>query len=297
MSTTTTPKACASCALLTWKNPAKTGPIFAALIAGLLATKYLNLVNIFFFVASYGLAASAAAEYAGKKVTGQGFVTKYVPQSVVKTSIARQFNDQYLPHIAVQLEKFETEAKKIVLGTNFECTIKTAVASYLLYKITSWFSLFTLALTAVVGAFTLPVIYESNKTEIDALVAKYYKVAHKQACDLAKTAQKSVKPHLKTVSEKLSPVTQFVQSKLPNHRTAGSTVADKKPIANEKIVVSPVVAEPVAVKTSGVEFPSVPSSIQEVKETVHEIQPEVQTPVHANLNEAVEAAKKDIYES
>ena len=84
---------------------------------------------------------AAAAEYAGKLVTGQGFVTKYKPAA---KSYAKQFNSEVLPQVARCSEKFEEQIQKVIYAHDIEVTLKAAGLSYVLYKITSWFSLYTL---------------------------------------------------------------------------------------------------------------------------------------------------------
>ena len=64
--------------------------------------------------------------------------------------------------------------KKVLIklsSHDIETTLKAAGISYILYKLTSWFSLYTLIFIFVVLIFTVPVIYKTYKKEIDAAVA------------------------------------------------------------------------------------------------------------------------------
>lgn len=196
---------------------------------------------------------SAAGEYAGKLVTGQGFVTKYKPSS---KTYAKTINESVLPSIGRGIEKLEEEFQKIVYSHDIETTLKAAGLSYILYKITSWFSFFTLLATSVVLLFTVPVIYVKNKKEIDAAVAQYSKLAKDKTAEYTKLAQDAAAPHVKTLVEKSGPVGSFLQSKFPT-RTAGSTVGDAKASKFEGVDVP---TQSTASTTGSSKFPEVPTS-------------------------------------
>ncbi|KAG2733785.1 hypothetical protein G9P44_003310 [Scheffersomyces stipitis] len=261
---TTTPVAseCATCSLLTWKDPIFTGKVFGGIVASLFVFKYVNLINHVFHFAYIALLVSAAAEYAGKLVTGQGFVTKYKP--AVK-SYAKKVNDSVLPQLAELNLKIEEEFQKIVYSHDVETTLKAAGLSYILYKLTSWFSLFTLLATAVVIVFTVPVIYQKNKKEIDALVAQYSKLAKDKSAEYTKAAHKAAAPHIETLVNKTGPVGNFIKSKFPT-RTAGSTVGE-----NRDASFGTAADEISSATTSGAsKFPDVPSTLSEGKSQVEE---------------------------
>lgn len=166
---------------------------------------------------------SAAGEYAGKLVTGQGFVTKYKPSS---KTYAKTVKESVLPSIGRGVEKLEEELQKIVYSHDIETTLKAAGLSYILYKVTSWFSFFTLLTTSVALLFTVPVIYVKNKKEIDAAVGQLSQVVKDKTSELSTVAKDKAAPHIQTLVEKSGPVGNFLKSKFPT-RTAGSTVSDK----------------------------------------------------------------------
>lgn len=163
---------------------------------------------------------AAGAEYAGKLVTGQGLVTKYKPSS---KAFASKFNEQVLPTVADFNTKLEARINNIVFAHDIEATLKAAGLSYILYKLTSWFSLYTLLLTSVILTFTVPAGYQANKKEIDAAVHKYSACARARATNLTKQAQTAAAPHLDNLAKKTGPVGDFIAARIPT-RTAGSTV-------------------------------------------------------------------------
>lgn len=247
----TTQSPASGCELLTWKNPAATGKVFGAIVAALLLVK-VNFVNYLFYAAYLGLLVSAAAEYSGKLVVGQGFVTKY--RGTPKT-YAKCFNDNILPAVADAVSCLESKLQKIVFAQDIELTLKAAGLSYILYKLTSWFSVYSLVFSAVILAFSVPPVYQANKKEIDAAVAQYSKLAKEKTAEFSACAQKKLAPQLEALAQKTGPVGSFIKSKFPT-RTAGSTVgaAPAKPVA-----------EPSTGVTSGSsQFPEVPSVTHKV---------------------------------
>lgn len=200
--------------------------------------------------------ASAAAEYAGKLVTGEGFVTKYKPAS---KGYAKTINDTVLPSVGKGVEFLDKEFQKIVYSHDIETTLKAAGVSYLLYKLTSWFSLFTLFTTVVILLFTLPVVYVKNKKDIDAAVAQFTKLAKEKTGEYSKLAQDKAAPHVDNLIKKSGPVGNFIKSKMPT-RTAGSTVGDDKSPSFNNATASDIAPESTSAKTSGSsKFPEVPT--------------------------------------
>lgn len=206
--------------------------------------------QLFFHLLTIFFAVSAAVEYAGKLVTGEGFVTKY---KGVPKSYAKYINGNILPHVANFNEELEQQFQKIIYAHDIETTLKAAGLSYVLYKITSWFSLYTIVFAVVVLVFTVPVIYSKNKKEIDAAVAQYSKLAKEKTSEYAKLAHEKAAPHIDTLVKKTGPVGSFISSKIPT-RTAGSTVGSDKATSFEGI------PESTATTTGASKFPEVPAS-------------------------------------
>lgn len=261
--TTANPSSSSLCSLLTWKDPVATGKVFGGLLLGLVLLK-VNFINYIFYAAYLGLLVSAAAEYVGKLVTGQGFVTKYTAHA---PSYSKFVNDSILPAIGRFATCAESKVQRIVYAQDIELTLKAAGVSYVLYFVTSYLSLYTLAIVSVVLAFTVPFLYVQNKDEIDAAVAHYSKIVRQKSSELTDQAHKSVAPHLDTLAKKTGPVGDFIQSKFPT-RTAGSTVgsgndtsyntgAGSEPVAVEKPLEG--AGSAASAHATGSSFPSVPS--------------------------------------
>ena len=212
------------CYLLTWKDPIHTGKVFGSIVFGLLIFKSVNLVNIFFHASYVALLLSAAAEYVGKLLTGKGFVTNYFKQSpTAKSSYSEKFNKEFLPTIADLNTQIEKQVKKVVFAQDIESTLKAAGISYILYKVTSFVSLYSLFIFAIGFFFTVPYIYTTYQKEIDAAVGKY------TSCAKAKVNKTldDLCPHVHGFFKQLGPIGQAIEKKLPV-RTAGSTVGNSR---------------------------------------------------------------------
>ena len=215
---------------------------------------------------TYNLLAAAVAEYAGKLVTGQGFVTKYKPAT---KSFAAKLNNDALPLIADFNLKLESEVQKIIYAHDLETTLKAAGVSYILYKLTSWFTLYTLLVTSVVLTFTVPAGYFHNKKQIDAAVHKYSECAKAQASELYQKGHKAAGPHIETLIKKTGPVGSFISSKIPT-RTAGSTVGESPAAYANKI------DETTSATTTGAsKFPDVPKTTTSIVDEAEGLQAEV----------------------
>lgn len=302
--TTTTTPCCHkdSCDLLTWKDPIKTGKLFGTIIITLVVLKTVNVFNLLFHVAYIGLIGAAVVEYSTKLVTGKGLVSTYKPAC---QSCAEKFNQQVLPHLSAANIKAEQRLKSIVFAENPEHTLKAAGVSYILYKLTSWFSIFTLITMATVLLFTLPFIYTNYKKEIDAAIANFSQCAKSKIAELRETAERNACPHIQNLLKKAGPVGEFIQSKL-HTRTAGSTVNDSKdsvfstgaaPASTTTTTTTTTDAaaqqesidDSTATTTGASQFPNVPSS--DIKSAVEEIQEEAQSLQQENAKAQEEADK------
>lgn len=287
----TTPSCCtkgSECDLLTWKDPIKTGKLFGSIIIGLTIFKTINLINVLFHFGYIALLIVAAAEYSTKLITGNGIISKYKPTC----SCAEKFNQSILPHLSIISVKLESQFKKVIFAEDVECTLKAAGVFYIFYKLTSWFSIFTLVTTATVLLFTLPFIYTTYKKEIDAAVANFSACAKSKISEVTSTIQETAKPHIETLIKKTGPVGEFIQSKI-HTRTAGSTVKDSKDSVfatatggAAAAAAKPKSSEPAdvfsdlkssATATGSSQFPNIPSSsTSEVRSKVEDVEDETE---------------------
>lgn len=249
-------------ALLTWEDPVASAKVFGTLVAALVLVK-VNVVPFALHVLYFGLLASAAAEYAGKLVVGEGFVTKYLgkgPKAHTET-----FRTKVLPVIGDAAGSAEAYIHKVVFAQDIESTLKAAGVAYILHKFTLVFSIYSLLCATVLLAFSVPPFYQANKKEIDAAVAQYTKVVKDKSAEYTALAHKKAAPHIDAISKKSGPLGSFIQSKFPT-RTAGSTV--NSPTAP----VAATSAEPATGVSTGASFPSVP---QTSPSGVSEVAPEI----------------------
>lgn len=224
--------------LLTWKDPQKTAKVFGISIATLLSLKYVNLINLFFRFAFITLFASAAAEYVGKVVTGTGFASRFRPAQANRLS---KLASEYSPKFQSCAANFEKDVVGITFSADIEKTLKIAALSFVLYKITSWFSLYTILLSSLILTFTVPAVYVTYQKEIHQISEKYLSLAKSKAAEYKDIAIKESKPYISQVNAKLAPVTDKIGAYFPKNRTAGTTVG-ASPV--------PQHTEPVPVATS-----------------------------------------------
>ncbi|GMG55863.1 unnamed protein product [Ambrosiozyma monospora] len=110
-----------SCALLTWKNPIASAKVFFGIIATLTLFKYVNVVSLVLYGSTLVLAASAFAEFVGKKVTGQGLISKLRPQN---TTYLGSFADTYASHFVRFVKNFELFLQDVIYSRDVETTAK-----------------------------------------------------------------------------------------------------------------------------------------------------------------------------
>lgn len=244
-----------SCPLLTWKNPVETGKVLASIVVVLVVLKTVNVIPVFFYTLAGSLALSAVVEYVSVLVTGTGIVSKYRP---TKATFGPCFKENVLPQLASAVNLGEHIVQVTVFSVDPVATLKTAGVAYILYKVTSWFSIFTIVATSVALAFSVPYIYSTYQKEIDSAVTEYSSLAQDKADEYYKLAHKKAAPYANQFVEKTGPVGSFVKAKFPT-RTAGSTVnSSKYPAAASSASATSTTTS--ATTTGASKFPDVPES-------------------------------------
>lgn len=206
--------------LLTWTDCRRSAITLGSILTALLLVKYVNLPALFFRLSTFALLGSALAEYTGKVVTGTGFITKAKP--AMKNCLG-DCAEYYAPHFVTILKKVEVNAQNLYTSVSVEKTIRAGFASYFLYKLTSAFSLWTLAFVSTIVAFTAPPIYLANKEIIDENILKVTKLAKAKAAEYQSCACKNLSPYMQKAKTVADPLFKLIESKLPI-RTAGTTV-------------------------------------------------------------------------
>lgn len=213
--------------LLLWKDVKKSAIAFSSILSTLLLIKYVNLPSLFFRISTFALLISALAEYAGRSVTGTGFIAKLKPQF---KGCAGKFVETYAPHFVTVFKKLELKAYELFTAVNVENSVKAGVASFFLYKLTSCFSLWTLTFVLTILAFSVPKIYILNQKVIDENIVKVVDLSKEQLNNGCKVAHEKFGPQIEKAKKVVDPVWKIVESKLPV-RTAGTTVAEPIPSA------------------------------------------------------------------
>lgn len=248
--------------LLTWKNPQKTAKVFGASLATLFAIRYLNIINIFFRIAFITLFVSGAGEYVGKLVTGNGFASRFRPAQYSKLS---SYASQLAPKLEQAVSALEAQLQSIVFAADIEKTLKFAALSYVLYKITSLVSLYTVVVSSLILAFTAPAAYVTYQKEIHEAKDKYFTLAKSKAAEYKDIASEKSKPYVSQVNSTLSPYTSKFNGYLPKNRTAGSTIGEHTPSGASKSTTSGA-SDPTVGTTTGssahstTALPKVPTS-------------------------------------
>ncbi|EGT39270.1 hypothetical protein CAEBREN_22282 [Caenorhabditis brenneri] len=188
-----------------WRDPKKSGIVFVlAVLALYILAKYPILTVITY---SLLLALGAAAGFR---------VFKKVESQIKKTNTENPFSEILAQDLSLPQEKVHAQAdvfvehatciantlKKLVFVESPLESIKFGLVLWSLTYVASWFSGFTMALIAILGAFSIPKIYEANQDAID--------------------------PHLATISGHLKNVQNLIDEKLPFLRSAPVAAEEKK---------------------------------------------------------------------
>lgn len=153
-----------------WRDPKKSGIAFGATLVLLLSLKYFSLISV---VAYLTLALLS--------VTVSFRIYKNVLQAVQKSNEGHPFKEFLDMDIALSQDKvnqtIETlihhvncvtgKLRSLVLVEDLFDTLKLAVLAWCLTYVGAWFNGMTLVILALVSAFTLPKVYETNKAQID----------------------------------------------------------------------------------------------------------------------------------
>lgn len=183
----------------------------------------------------------AAIEYASKAALGKGIVSSYKPASC---SYAECVNKHALPKLAKLHICIEAEVQKLLNVADIKSSLKAAGVSFIAYVLTSRFSLFTLAYALIIFAFSIPFVYTTFKTEIDAIVYQYYSCAKYGACKVCEQIKAIIKPHVDCALKKADPLIKNFKALVPGTAlSTGSNGTSDEVSTSEKISES--TAEPV----------------------------------------------------
>lgn len=156
--------------LIYWRDTKKSGVVFGAGLAILLAISFFSVISVFAYVALLGLFGTISFR-----------IYKNVLQAVQKTSEGHPFKEYLDFELALPQEKvqevatvgvahinaFLAELRRLFLVEDLIDSIKFGLLLWCLTYLGSWFNGMTLVILAFVALFTLPKVYETNKQSID----------------------------------------------------------------------------------------------------------------------------------
>jgi hypothetical protein len=159
--------------LVYWRDPKKSGVVFGAIFIVLIALTCLSLIS----VVAYTSLAVLSGTFAFR-------VYKAVLQAVQKTNEGHPFKEYFDLDITFSGEKAQElsnaiinyantgllKLRRLFLVEDFVDSAKFAVFLYVLTYLGGWFNGLTLAIIGAIALFSLPKVYETNKTVIDQYI-------------------------------------------------------------------------------------------------------------------------------
>ncbi|CCC68351.1 hypothetical protein NCAS_0B02670 [Naumovozyma castellii] len=208
------------CDILLWKNPIETGKIFGGALVALLILKKVNLITFFLRVFYTIFLTTGSIEFLSKLFLGQGLITKYGIKDCPNTvGYLKPHIDCFLKQLPVKQAKM----RKLVFAYSPKKTFHAAFTFYLLHKLFSWFSVWTLLFVGVIAAFTSPLTYCTYQKEIDAVVEHLCQCAKAKSNEVCKLACEKSKPLCDKLEKKCGPLCKFIKAKLPASTGATTT--------------------------------------------------------------------------
>lgn len=151
--------------LLSWKNPRATGITFAACLALIFTSRYVDILRYTFRGLYTVLGITALAELAGKVALGNGFATQLRPRKYY--TIRKESLERFLDDVEQLINFVVIEFQRIVFVENIWVTSAAFSASFLSYWLIKWLPLWGLTLLATSVTFLAPLVYLSNQEFID----------------------------------------------------------------------------------------------------------------------------------
>ncbi|KAJ8931058.1 hypothetical protein NQ314_016087 [Rhamnusium bicolor] len=157
--------------LIYWRDPKKSGPVFGGVLLVLLALTYFSLISVVAYLSLLGLTGTIAFR-----------IYKNIVQAVQKTGDGHPFKELLELDVSLPQDKVRevsevavahinaavVELRRLFLVEDLVDSIKFGVLLWTLTYLGAWFNGMTLIIIAWVALYTLPKVYETNKTQIDA---------------------------------------------------------------------------------------------------------------------------------
>jgi len=245
--------------LFTWKFPRASGVVFAGSVFVILASHYINVLRYVLKGLYLSFAAVSVAEFAGKTITGTGFVSQMRPQKYF--AVPRESVESIFAGLHQFLNFLVLEFQRILFVENFATTVTAFVLSFFTYVLIKYLPLWSLALTSTVLAFTVPLAYLKNQEVVDQQLARLSEIINAQLNQAKEVGGKYANEYTAQAKQVAGNLTGKVQG-----LAGGKKEPVKKPYRDE---VEPTVNES--------DFPSVPAAPVTVPADV--IEPEFKQPI------------------
>ncbi|KAL2750793.1 reticulon-1-A isoform X3 [Vespula maculifrons] len=165
---------CEVATLIYWRDPKKSGAVFGATLGLLLSLAYFSLISVLAYLSLLILIATVAfriykSVLQAIQKTSDGHPFKYVLDLdlTLPTEKTHELADIAVAHINATI----SELRRLFLVEDIVDSLKFGVLLWCFTYIGSWFNGMTLMIIGVVALFTLPKVYETNKTQIDENLA------------------------------------------------------------------------------------------------------------------------------
>ncbi|XP_047362452.1 reticulon-1 isoform X2 [Vespa velutina] len=160
--------------LIYWRDPKKSGAVFGATLGLLLSLAYFSLISVLAYLSLLILIATVAfriykSVLQAIQKTSDGHPFKYVLDLdlTLPTEKVHELADIAVAHVNATI----SELRRLFLVEDIVDSLKFGVLLWCFTYIGSWFNGMTLIIIGVVALFTLPKVYETNKTQIDENLA------------------------------------------------------------------------------------------------------------------------------
>ncbi|RPA81916.1 hypothetical protein BJ508DRAFT_414400 [Ascobolus immersus RN42] len=226
--------------LFTWKFPRASGVVFAGSVSVILAVHYIDVLRYVLKGLYLSFAAVSTAEFAGKTLTGKGFVSQMRPQKYF--AVPRESVESIFAGLHQFLNFLVLEFQRILFVENFATTVSAFVATFFSYFLIKYLPLWSLVLTSTILAFSVPLVYLKNQEVIDQQIAHLSEIINAQLNQAKEVGGKYANEYTAQAKQAAGNLTGKVQE-----LTGAKKEQVKKPYRDE--------TEP-AVRES--DFPSVP---------------------------------------
>ncbi|XP_067009616.2 reticulon-1-A isoform X3 [Anabrus simplex] len=156
--------------LVYWRDPKKSGILFGSVLGILLSLSYFSLISVVAYLSLAVLTGTISYR-----------IYKNVMQALQKTSDGHPFKDILELDLTLPQDKVRevtdtavahfnaaaAELRRLFLVEDLVDSIKFGILLWCLTYVGSWFNGMTLIIIAFVALFTLPKVYENNKSQID----------------------------------------------------------------------------------------------------------------------------------